>query len=429
MPFSITYSSSNNDQLLRSIAGAYFKQQRISKDLSLIETSKALHLNKGFLSDLEHGNRHFPEGIINQLNSFYSCNFDESISLREDAEKMLSSAYTFLFQKQRAEEINILSEAVSSKKESSYAFLTYTILKLFYHIRVSNDINALTECKLLLDHYCHALSDYEKSVYYSLLALFYKRDISKAKVAHECLSLSYSYCSSNSIVFAMNAFQEIAILGKMNQPALALLACQKVKSILREKSNYKRLSDIDLFESNCLILSGEQEEAQKKLKSILELGNNTLSSNTFSTIQSLSFSYILSEKYEECIQTIEPVLDKLPEDTQWFLPFCLYHLNRFSECIVSINTSIKYSTEQNTHFLLAIQYRIADDASNFIHECKQYYSSKLSHSEYDNIPVILHFLLDFAKEKNNPSLQFKIYADLNQYHEKTLTFERRELLQ
>ena len=372
MPFSIKYSSSNNDQLLRSIAGAYFKQQRLSKDLSLIEASKALHLNKGFLSDLEHGNRHFPEGIINQLNSYYSCNFDESISLRENAEKMLSSAY---------------------------AFLTYTILKLFYHIRVSNDTNTLTECKLLLDHYCYALSDYEKSVYYSLLALFYKRDISKAKVAHECLSLSYSYCSSNSIVFAMNAFQEIAILGEMNQPALALLACQKVKSILREKSNYKRLSDIDLFESNCLILSGEQEEAQKKLKSILELGNNTLSSNTFSTIQSLSFSYILSEKYEECIQTIEPVLDKLPEDTQWFLPFCLYHLNRFSECIASINTSIKYSTEQNTHFLLAIQYRIADDASNFIHECKQYYSSKLSHSEYDNIPVILHFLLDFAKEK------------------------------
>ena len=50
MPFSITYSSSNNDQLLRSIAGAYFKQQRLSKDLSLIEASKALQLNKGFLS-------------------------------------------------------------------------------------------------------------------------------------------------------------------------------------------------------------------------------------------------------------------------------------------------------------------------------------------------------------------------------------------
>lgn len=213
MPFSITYSSSNNDQLLRSIAGAYFKQQRLSKDLSLIEVSKALHLNKGFLSDLEHGNRHFPDGTINQLNSFYSCNFNESLSLREDAEKILTSAYTFLFQKQRAKEINILSEAFSSKKESSYSFLTYTILKLFYHIRVSNDTNALTECKLLLDHYCHALSDYEKSVYYSLLALFYKRDISKAKVAHECLILSYSYCSSNSIVFAMNAFQEIAILG------------------------------------------------------------------------------------------------------------------------------------------------------------------------------------------------------------------------
>ena len=140
MPFSITYSSSNNDQLLRSIAGAYFKQQRLSKDLSLIEASKALHLNKGFLSDLEHGNRHFPEGIINQLNSYYSCNFDESISLRENAEKMLSSAYTFLFQKQRAEEINILSEAYTKKKRkllcfpdlhNSQTFLSYTCFKRY----------------------------------------------------------------------------------------------------------------------------------------------------------------------------------------------------------------------------------------------------------------------------------------------------------
>lgn len=57
---------------------------------------------------------------------------------------MLTSAYTFLFQKQRAEEINILSEAVSSKKKrkllcfpdlhNSQTFLSYSCFKRYKRI-------------------------------------------------------------------------------------------------------------------------------------------------------------------------------------------------------------------------------------------------------------------------------------------------------
>ena len=141
----LTNYSDENQILFRSIVGAFYKQQRIINNLSLGKASKLLHMNKGFLSDLEHGNRHFPSGIISQLNDFYSCNFNESITLRIEAERQLTSAFTYLFQKQTEEELQTLEKAflIKDSNQNSYAFFTYKILELFYHIRVSYDEDVL----------------------------------------------------------------------------------------------------------------------------------------------------------------------------------------------------------------------------------------------------------------------------------------------
>lgn len=426
-----SYLNDNETQLLfRSIAGAYFKNQRIIKNLSLGEASRSLHLNKGFLSDLEHGNRHFPDGIIFQLNDFYSCLFNDSTSIKKDTEDKLSNAYNYLFQRQTSKENNILKESMAEKNtyENSYAFFTCKILELFYHLRVSHDSDSVVKCKTFLDDYIYALSNYEKAIYFSLLALFYKRNHSTAKLAHDYIELSNSFCSKDSIIFAMNCFQEIAILGEMNRPVLALLMCQKVKVILKELNNYKRLSDIDLFEGNCLVLLGEQEEAQARLKSILELKNNELSSNTSATIQSLAFSFIIDHKYQECIEIVKTLKNNLTDDMQWYIPFCLYQLNDFYECEESIKRVYVNSTDINKHFLLAIQYRIHDDIHKFIEEIKYFYYSTLNKSSYDNVPIILNFILDFVQEKNDQSLLIKVLLDLNKYHENNLTSTNSELL-
>lgn len=242
--------SDENQILFRYIVGAFYKQQRINNNLSLGKASKLLHMNKGFLSDLEHGNRHFPNGIISQFNDFYSCNFNESISLRIEAEKQLTSAFTYLFQKQTEEEFEILEKAFSLKdsNQNSYAFFIYQILELFYHLRVSCDEKAFKKCTLFIDNYLYALSTYEKSIYYSLLAIYYRKDNFTSKIAYEYISLSNSLCSKDSVIFAMNLFQLIIILCEMNKSALALLQCLKAKIILTDFNNYKRLSDVDLLE-------------------------------------------------------------------------------------------------------------------------------------------------------------------------------------
>lgn len=419
-----------NQFLLRSIAGVYFKEQRCSKKLSLGNVSKLLHLNKGFLSDLERGNRHFPDGIINQLNALYSCKFDDKYSLRDEAIKTLSLAYTFLFYRQSQKEIVTLLNAISekSRKENSYAFLTYKILELFYYIRVSKDANKVNDCKNMIENNIGALSNYEKSVFYSLMAIFYKRYNSKIILANKYLQQSNQFCNEGTIVHAMNLFQKIVVLGEMNRPALALIECQKAKDILKNLENYKRLTDIDLFEGNCLILLGEQEKAQLRLKSILELRNNELCDNTSSIIQSLAFSLIIEGRYQECIDIIEPKLYDLPTDAQWFLPFCLYKLNKIQECEKSIKDTLKNATETNSHFLLAIQYRIDMNDKKFVEECKYYYHRILYGLYYDNVPIILNFLLNFSEEKGDEALQLKVLSDLNKYHEKGLDLENSELL-
>ena len=426
----LTNYSDENQILFRSIVGAFYKQQRIINNLSLGKASKLLHMNKGFLSDLEHGNRHFPSGIISQLNDFYSCNFNESITLRIEAERQLTSAFTYLFQKQTEEELQTLEKAflIKDSNQNSYAFFTYKILELFYHIRVSYDEDAFKNCKLFIDNYLYALSTYEKSIYYSLLALYYKKDKSTAKIAYEYISLSNSFCSKDSVILAMNLFQLIVILCQMNKSALALLQCQKAKIILKDFNNYKRLSDIDLFEGNCLILLNEQEEAQSRLKLILKLGNNNLSSSTNYILQSLAFSFIMNHQYQECINTIKPVINELSKEVQWYLPFCLYQLNRINECNNSIKSALLNCNEITSHFLLAIQSLIFNDHIKFIDECLIYYQLILQQSNYEDIHILLNFMLDIEKERKNDLLQLKILKDLNLYHEKKLTIESSELL-
>lgn len=422
--------SDENQILFRYIVGAFYKQQRINNNLSLGKASKLLHMNKGFLSDLEHGNRHFPNGIISQFNDFYSCNFNESISLRIEAEKQLTSAFTYLFQKQTEEEFEILEKAFSLKdsNQNSYAFFIYQILELFYHLRVSCDEKAFKKCKLFIDNYLYALSTYEKSIYYSLLAIYYRKDNFTSKIAYEYISLSNSLCSKDSVIFAMNLFQLIIILCEMNKSALALLQCQKAKIILKDFNNYKRLSDVDLLEGNCLILLNEQEEAQSRLKSILELGNNNLSSSTNYILQSLAFSFIMNHQYQECINTIQPIMNELSKDVQWYLPFCLYQLKRFDECNDSIKIALLNCNKINSHFLLAIQSLISNNHIKFIEECMIYYHLILQQLNYDDVPILLNFMSDIEKERKNDLLQLEILKDLNLYHEKELTIESSGLL-
>ena len=52
----------------------------------------------------------------------------------------------------------------------------------------------------------------------------------------------------------------------------------------------------------------------------------------------------------------------------------------------------------------------------------------MQQSNYEDIHILLNFMLDIEKERKNDLLQLKILKDLNLYHEKKLTIESSELL-
>lgn len=227
----------------------------------------------------------------------------------------------------------------------------------------------------------------------------------------------------------MNVFQKVVILGEMNRPALALLNCHNAENVLKDFNNYQRLTDIDLFEANCLILLGEQEEAQTRLNTILNLKNNEMCSNTSSMIQSLAYSLILDRKYQDCVEIMHSSQCNLLEGTQWFLAFCLYKLNKIDACKENIENTLIYANKKNKHFLLALRYRIEKEDSKFLKECRCYYYVILNEMDYNTVPIILNLLLEFAEEKENDELRLKVFSDLNCYHEKRLNLKRSNLLE
>ena len=63
MPFQIKQNTLNLSVPIERLAGAYYRIQRTKQNISLSCLAKELRMNKGFLSDLENGKRHFPNGL------------------------------------------------------------------------------------------------------------------------------------------------------------------------------------------------------------------------------------------------------------------------------------------------------------------------------------------------------------------------------
>ena len=69
MPFQIKQNTLNLSVPIERLAGAYYRIQRTKQNISLSCLAKELRMNKGFLSDLENGKRHFPDGLCKQIDS------------------------------------------------------------------------------------------------------------------------------------------------------------------------------------------------------------------------------------------------------------------------------------------------------------------------------------------------------------------------
>ena len=116
-----------NEERKKVLAGAYFKLQRNKKNLSLSKCARDLNVQKSFLSELENGKRHFPEGMIQELNNYYQTSFLENDEPFLYSIEVLENAFKYLFFDDEVNEIKVLNEAINKKLSyfQNYAYFVF----------------------------------------------------------------------------------------------------------------------------------------------------------------------------------------------------------------------------------------------------------------------------------------------------------------
>lgn len=421
--FDTRYFNDNEETITKNtIIGAYFRYQRILQNISLSDAAKSMKMNKGFLSDLERGNRHFPEGTINQFNDFYLTNFQQNEKTYSQSYDLLNNAFLSYFQLNTALEKEYLTsyKSIPEKELHSYGFFTYKLVELFYQVRLANDSDIICQLISVLTNNLNVFSNEEKAIFFDICGEYYMQNYSTLFNAEECFKKSNSYCSKSSIIYALNIYQLFIIFEQTNRCAYALLNLPRVKDELKHTHSYARECILDIYSAKCLIQLGLNDIAQENLH-VIQYSNISRIFYEDATIKrilhrALSFSYIQSQKYEE-------VLLLLQQETTpcWMIPYSLLQLNKHSQC----QSYIKHNFQQvpNNEILLwkSIEALSKEDTSSACTYAQSFYLQQLENNHYE----ILHFLLDLLLTlTNNEDRNFyNILLDLNSLHNNNLSIK------
>lgn len=290
-------------------------------------------MNKGFLSELENGKRHFPAGFTKQLNDALDTNFCEDEKRYAQARKYLLEIFQNFFL-ERTRSIETIYKKIEEQEEAikdSYGFFVFLLMKLFYYLRVERvDENVLT-IKEIIDKNLRCLQKDEQLIYFCLLGIFYKRKTETNELALDYFLKSNSLCAPGSSINAMNTFQLISVYCELNQSIIAYRTCIECRPLLQMHNNYSRLIALDLFEGAILTNLHLFNEAREKLLKILSsIDNEFLNFHTDRVFHSLAWNALLSGNYEECIQYARQAKDDNDSsmDIDYFIPFSLFMLGK-----------------------------------------------------------------------------------------------------
>ena len=410
------------------IMGAFYRFHRMQQNISLSNFAKQLRMNKGFLSELENGKRHFPDGLYVQLNHLLHLQFNTDIELWHQSRKTLFTLFDFFFLEQN-DSIQQLCENFDNQESilsNSYGFFVCLIIKIFYYLRIQRDNSKIIEIKNIIDTHIDCLQNDELSIYYCFLGIFYKRSVSTNSIALDYFKKSNQLCSPNSSVNAMNTFQLVSVYSELNKYIIAYEKCIECKPLLRQYNNYSRLITIDMFE--CITLTNMHmfDESKKKLLNILSSTNN----GTFNYCQdqiyhNLAWNALLSQSYEECIHYTNLAKDAgdPSPDLCYFIPFSLYKLNKPLNALNECSKVIKECDHFYIPFIEAISAKIQNKNNDFETKINIYYKSLLKNSNYEDIPLIQNFILDYYEEAHDKEMMINILKDIKLNNEDKLNFK------
>lgn len=414
-----------------NIVGAYFRNQRISDGISLVYVADSVHINKGYLSDLENGKRPFSLGLIHQLNDFYQTNFIESKEYYDFLQKSLYSAFNDLFNINELKEKEILDDVVLNKQEYEHSsgFFIYQIIKIFYYIRIQMDKKEFNASKKILEENLDAIEKKNLAILYCLLGIYYKRNTITNYLAEEYLNKVIPLISSQSKINALCIFEKITIFAETNRAALAYSYCEQARILFSQFNNYTTLFFIDLFQYNCLTLLGLFNEARTNLNTLL---NNLTQTNEkyISTIyHNLAWNALLDNSYEECIQMSKKAIDLGNKSSAllYFIPYSFYKLKQTQNTLDCIEKYFESISDLYKPFLIALHARIQNNRMLFEKNILTFYTSLLEKHEYEDIIISLEIMIDYFSETNQKDKLISTYADYKMYKENKLTLKSSQL--
>lgn len=409
-----------DEERKRVLAGAYFKLQRNQKNLSLSKCAKDLNIQKSFLSELENGKRHFPEGMIQVLNDYYQTSFAENVEPFLYSIEVLENAFKYLFFDDEVNEIKVLNEAINKKISffQNYAYFVFQIIMMFYYMKVENDDFLFSYYRTTVEENISVYTQNEISIYYCLVGIYCKGNSKNLKKAVDYFELSNQNSSPTSYAFAMNSFHIIGVQAMTAHPAIALESCYKTRDILKNFNNYWKMLLIDLYECHVLTLLKEYDNSIALAERLLSNINQSLGNERSILYQCIGMNYLFMNEYEKCIQAIN-CAGEYKEDLTIIIAYSLYRLNDIKGCKEVILKEQKRSNEDND-FLNLITL-IVDGRTNIKKEISKCYKEFLKEKDFEKISLVLKMMVDYYKKSTEREEYIKVLEDYILYDNNELT--------
>ncbi len=421
----------NNNVNYEKLVGAYFRYQRKKQNISLVSFSKIMNINKGFLSDLENGKRHFPEGIIQQFSSYFNINFDDSLTSYFESKQYLHKVYNDLFFQVKIDDTII--QDLNSKCEkyfNSLGFFNILILQFYESFQIQNDHKKAQEISNLIESNISCLENDELSIYYSLVGIYYFKQ-NNMILAKEAFEKSYTLCIESSYTNALNMFFMIMVSIRTNDPLKAYVFYTHAKYLLEKHHNFIRLFECDILKCCILTHMNLYEEAKSNLLQILNYSNTNFKNNEeYLIYHHLAYNALFAKNYDDCIKYTQ--LARKQNNTYdylcTFIPYSYYKKGEQKKALLTLNNEYINAKSEFRPFLYAIRARIQHKDTMFEKHILKCYKNILSIQEFDGIKFVLDILIEYYDEKNNEKMLLYSFKDMKQFQENQLTVKNSFVL-
>lgn len=420
-----------NQITYQKIVGAFFRYHRENKSLTLVDFAKKVNMNKGFLSDLENGKRHFPYGSIEQLSNAMNVTFSDDITLYDEAISYLRNVFEDHFY-QVSNEYSYISKLPfqNVKLLNSLGFFPMLIVNFYYSFYIEKNNKKALKIKHILDKNISCLKIEELAYYYCFISMYYK--IKNNKIfSIKFLDKSIACSSKSPIVYAMSIFYLVDLHSSINRPLKAYKYLTEAENLMNKHHNFIRLFECEILRCNILTRLHLFEESESTLIKILNYSEKNLNnSNYFKIYRHLAWNSLLAEKYDDCIHYTRLARDNgdFLGGLCYFIPYSYYKKGEYEKALNVLNEEYVHADNTYKPFLFAIRARIRNKDSLFESHILKCYKILLSSQEYDGLSFTLNMMVEYYDEKHKSKMLINTFKDMQSLNKNSLTVENSLLL-